>query len=190
MTSFKKFFILISVLSIFILRMYPVSATETSPDVNDEDFEAILDAIVETEMKDNSSMIVHGRYLITCEEDSTTGSARTPVYSITKSKTHTITDLSTNTKVFKLTQSATAIFNSITGKVAISSHKVTFTGINSLFTYVSQKNLTNLNVYNTTLIGSDVQVTVKKINTTYDLIAHVAVYYDTQNFTFSLSKTW
>lgn len=154
--------------------------------VSEEDINAILNVISKSEFSDGQSIIVNDKYLVTCDMTViTVPSLEKNAYSVTRSasQTFTATHLGSKVNVFTVSQTVTAVFNTYTGKVKISSHSANFTAIDKSYRLISSNQAMSLNVWNTVLAGGRIEMIIGQGSATGLLRAYATVY---SNETFNL----
>lgn len=194
----KNFFAYFMVGLLIFICGFSVNTIESSAEekqeleVSNEDMTDMLFAISENEFSDGDSVIVNDKYLITCDIDVTTVEPKERnVYSVTKSATQTFTAtvLGTKKQVFKVTQTAVAVFNTYTDKVSINSHTATFTAIDPTYRLISITQATPLNVWNE-MISSRKEMVIGQYDSQGMLAASVTVYNSSGEFVFRFNQAW
>lgn len=132
-----------------------VAHAEESPNDTD-DLQIIIDAISENDLSDGESIsVLDGKYTITCQETLIESPVEPRnVYSTTKTYTKTYLASGSANKLFSLTQTVVAVFNTYTEKVCINSHSITFTPYDSSYYLDHTEQISSLNSWNSSVISS------------------------------------
>ena len=154
-----------------------------------DDIENVLAIICNSEMHNGDEIVTDDGYTIVCEEYITdVPSIGRNAYSVTKSATKTFKVAQSDKQVFTVTQNATAVFNTYTQKVKISSHTAKFTPIDSSYFLVSSRQAVTLNTWGDMVPGR-VEMTIGQGSSTGMLFAYVTVF-NNGTFKFNFSQAW
>lgn len=145
-------------------------------DISDENFEDIMNVLLDSDLENGESVTVNNAYVIECVEEDfeEIPKLRAGAYASTKTKSVTfyIYVKSSYEKAFTMKQTAEIVVNSIKNTVRIKSHSFTVTGA----TLVKKEFNSILNVEQTFAAGSNVSVQVKYKNKSYYFLGMVTAY--------------